>query len=305
MLLLAICFTTISFAQNVKDEMKDNDADSTEVSGDNFSLEGALALFKKSNTLEDFEKALNEENNSVNNLDLNNDGNIDYVSVESIKDKDTRVIVLSTYLKDKEKQDIATIGIEKTGKEEATLQIIGDDDIYAKNTIVEPFEVDEKSEKSKGPNASEVRLNRLIVNVWGWSCVRYMYVPNYVVWNSPYYWGAYPSYWRPWRPMRYGMFYTRVTPYRSYYRPTRTFRVVQARNIYMPRRRTTTIIVHKNRGHKTTIIRSGKTVNGHKTTGGKIHKTPKTTTVKTHKTHKATSGKTHKATSGKSHGRRK
>ncbi len=270
-LLLVIGFTTtITFAQNVKDEEKD---DATQVSGDNFSLEGALVLFKKANSLEEFEKLLNDESNNVNNLDLNNDGNTDYISVESIKDNDTHAVVLSTYLKDNEKQDIATIGIEKTGKEEATLQIIGDDELYAKNTIVEPFEVDEKSGKSKGPNVSDVKITRLIVNVWGWSCVRYMYAPRYVVWSSPYRWGAYPSYWRPWRPMRYGVFYTRVTPYRSFYRPTQTFRVVNARNIYMPRRRTTTIIVHKNRGHKTVIVKQGKrgNVKAHKTV---VRKTP-------------------------------
>ncbi len=270
-LLLVIGFTTtITFAQNVKDEEKD---DATQVSGDNFSLEGALVLFKKANSLEEFEKLLNDESNNVNNLDLNNDGNTDYISVESIKDNDTHAVVLSTYLKDNEKQDIATIGIEKTGKEEATLQIIGDDELYAKNTIIEPFEVDEKSGKSKGPNVSEVKITRLIVNVWGWSCVRYMYAPRYVVWSSPYRWGAYPSYWRPWRPMRYGVFYTRVTPYRSFYRPTQTFRVVNARNIYMPRRRTTTIIVHKNRGHKTVIVKQAKrgNVKAHKTV---VRKTP-------------------------------
>lgn len=274
MLLLAISFTTITFAQNAKEELKNNDADSTQVSGDNFSLEGALTFFKNSNTLEEFEKALNEENNSVNNLDLNNDGNTDYITVQSIKDNDTHVVVLSTYLGNNEKQDIATIGIEKTGKEEATLQIIGDEELYAKNTVVEPFDISEKSEKSKGPNASELRINRLIVNVWGWSCVRYMYAPRYVVWSSPYYWGAYPSYWRPWRPVRYGIFYTRITPYRAYFRPTRTFRVVQARNIYMPKRRTTTIIIHKNRGHKTVVIKQGR---GGKVRGNKtmVHKTPR------------------------------
>lgn len=32
-----------------------------ENTGDNFSLEGALALFKKSNTIEEFENLLNQE----------------------------------------------------------------------------------------------------------------------------------------------------------------------------------------------------------------------------------------------------
>ena len=52
--------------------------------GDDFSLEGALAMFKKANSLEEFEKLLNEENNHVNNLDLNNDDDIDYIVVEDI-----------------------------------------------------------------------------------------------------------------------------------------------------------------------------------------------------------------------------
>lgn len=59
---------------------------------------------------------LNEENNSVNNLDLNNDDDIDYIVVEDIKEGDSHIVVLSTYLNEKEKQDIATIGIEKQEK---------------------------------------------------------------------------------------------------------------------------------------------------------------------------------------------
>ena len=47
--------------------------DSTGLPGDHFSLEGALSLLKKSASLEDFEKKLNQEGGSVNNLDLNKD----------------------------------------------------------------------------------------------------------------------------------------------------------------------------------------------------------------------------------------
>ena len=44
--------------------------DSTGLPGDNFSLEAALDLFKKSTSPEDFEKKLNSQNNKVNNLDI-------------------------------------------------------------------------------------------------------------------------------------------------------------------------------------------------------------------------------------------
>ncbi len=46
-----------------------------------FSLEGALELFKKSSSPEDFEKKINSADSKVNNLDLNGDGYIDYIRV--------------------------------------------------------------------------------------------------------------------------------------------------------------------------------------------------------------------------------
>ena len=52
-----------------------------EVPGDYFSLEGALELFKKSSSPEEFERMLNDEDSKVNNLDLNGDGDIDYLRV--------------------------------------------------------------------------------------------------------------------------------------------------------------------------------------------------------------------------------
>ena len=49
--------------------------------GDNFSLEGALELFKQAESPEHFEELLNKEDHQVNNLDLNEDGDIDYIRV--------------------------------------------------------------------------------------------------------------------------------------------------------------------------------------------------------------------------------
>ncbi len=238
-LLFVILGITFGFAQ---------ENDIPEFTGDNFSLEGALAMFKKSNSLEDFEKMLNQEDNAINNLDLNNDGNIDYINVDDIKENDMHVIVLSTFLNETEKQDIATINIEKTGKEEATLQIEGDEELYAANTIVEPFDTIDAIEKSKGgPNVTEITPTNILLNVWLWPSVRFIYAPNYVVWASPQRWDFYPNWCKPWRPFRHSIFYGRCAPHRMYYHRTPNRSLFFAKKMYAPRRHYSKIVFHMNR----------------------------------------------------------
>ncbi|WP_430399188.1 hypothetical protein [Flavobacterium sp.] len=220
--------------------------------GDNFSLEGALEMFKKSKSLEEFEKLINLEDSNVNNLDLNEDGEIDYINVESIKDGDTHVVILSTYLNEKDIQDIATIGIEKTGKEEAVLQIEGDENLYAANTYVEPYSVENKIETSDyGPNEPIVNPYRVVVNVWFWPCVKFMYRPGYVVWKSPYRWKKYPSYWKPWKRTTYMIFKGRCVRYNTHFHRTTKHRVIVAKKIYSPRRK---VVVRKS-NNKTNVTK--------------------------------------------------
>lgn len=222
--------------------------------GDNFSLEGALEMFKKSSSIEEFEKLINLEDSNVNNLDLNEDGEIDYINVESIKEGDTHVIILSTYLNEKDIQDIATIGIEKTGNEEAVLQIEGDESLYAENTIVEPFDVENKVETSQyGPNEPMVNPYRVIVNVWFWPCVKFMYHPRYVVWKSPYRWKRYPSYWKPWKRTSVVVFRGRCVRHGAHFHRTTTHRVVAAKKIYTPKRKV--VVVKKTNHRKAKVVK--------------------------------------------------
>lgn len=219
---------------------------------ENFSLEGALEMFKKASSLEEFEKLINSDKNDVTNLDLNEDGNVDYINVESIKEGDTHVIILFTYLNDTEIQDIATIGIEKNGNENAVLQIEGDVDLFGEDAIAEPFEIDEKLDKSNhGPNVPIISITRLVVNVWLWPCVKFMYHPRYVVWKSPYRWKKYPTYWKPWKPFKHTVFKTRCSKHRVHYHRTKTHRVVVAKKIYKPKRKTAVIKKHKIQKAKT------------------------------------------------------
>jgi len=49
--------------------------------GDNLNLYAALKIFQESKTLEDFEKALNDPDQKINNLDLDGVNHIDYINV--------------------------------------------------------------------------------------------------------------------------------------------------------------------------------------------------------------------------------
>ncbi|MBI3218585.1 MAG: hypothetical protein HYZ44_03670 [Bacteroidetes bacterium] len=229
-------------------------ADSTGLPGDNFSLEGALELFKKSTSPEEFEKLLNTEDSNVNNLDLNGDGETDYINVIDQTKKGAHAFVLQVAVSETENQDIAVIELEKTGNDKAVAQIVGDEDMYGEQTIVEPTE-------EVVTNAGTSRT-QVVVNVWAWPSVRYVYAPAYGVWASPYRWRNYPGWWRPWRPIRYRAFYAYRAPYRSQYVVVSTHRVVRAHRVYVPHR-VTSVAVHTRHGAAVSHYRTTRTVRVH------------------------------------------
>jgi hypothetical protein len=246
-------------------------ADSTGLPGDNFSLEGALELFKKSTSPEEFEKLLNEEDSQVNNLDLNGDGETDYIKVIDQTKKGAHAFVLQVAVSETESQDIAVIELEKTGEEKAVAQIVGDEDMYGEQTIVEPTE-------EVLTNAGTSRT-QVVVNVWTWPGVRYVYTPAYRVWVSPYRWSVYPSWWRPWRPIRHRIFYTYRAPYRNRYVAVSTHRVVRAHRVYAPHR-VTSVAVHTRHGAAVSHYRTTRTVRVHN--GAKRARTTRTTGRRKH-----------------------
>lgn len=222
------------------------------LAGDQFSLEGALAVFKNAHSLENFETLINDQQQGINNLDLNQDGQIDYIQVDEMIDNNAHVVVLSTYLSNTTKQDIATIGIERTGNQEAILQIMGDDQLYTPNTIIEPIAINESYNPiGKGPNGFDIQTTTFGINVWFWPCVQIMFAPRYVPWTSPHYYGYYPRWWKPWRPFGYTIFYNRCAPHRYYYQPCHTLRVPYSRNLYLPNRHQTNVYYkpHPNNGY--------------------------------------------------------
>lgn len=211
--------------------------DRQEVPGDHFSLQGALEVFKKSASPEEFERMLNSPDAGVNNLDLNGDGDIDYIRVIDRNEGNVHAFILQAVINERESQDVAVIELEKLANGKAVLQITGDADIYGIETIIEPTE--------------EVRINagastaQTVVNVWAWPSVQYVYGPYYSRWNSPWSWHHRPYWWNPWRPTTYIAYYPRWESYYPYYSVCNTHRVRYAHTLYNPYRSSSIVVFNR------------------------------------------------------------
>lgn len=193
--------------------------------GDQLDLFAVLKTFEGSSSPEAFEKSLNSSAEGVNNLDLNEDGQTDYIKVTDKKiDDASHVLVLQVDVAEGETQDVATIQIQKTGEQEASLQIVGDEDLYGDDYIVEP--------KQDVAAAGFVVATTYAVNVWTWPAVTYIYSPSYVVWTSPYYYEYYPVWWEPWPVVAYDVYYPVVSVHHVHYGFSDGYRFVHVHENY-------------------------------------------------------------------------
>lgn len=254
---LSLLLFFILFTASETNAQNQSGVDSTGLPGDNFSLQGALEMFQKSSSPEEFEKMINSSDSHVNNLDLNGDGDIDYIRVIDNSKSDAHAFVLQAVVSEKESQDIAVIELEKTGDTSATLQIIGDEDIYGEQVIAEPngngddgtfINSELNNYAVHGPNADHsYQGSGIIVNVWFWPCVRFVYVPGYVVWRSPWIWHRYPAWWRPWRPFGWHVWHPFHYGYIHHFAIVPVHRVMVADRIYGPVRVTSITVAARNR----------------------------------------------------------
>ena len=192
--------------------------------GEDLDLYGVLELFQEAEDLEAFEKALNDPNSEVNNLDLDENGEVDYIRVEEYVEGDTHVLVLQVPLGENEYQDVATIEIEKKGETEYTLQAVGNEEIYGENYMIEP-----NPEPAGGSTAI------VIVTL---PIVRLVFRPGYQPYRSPWRWHRYPGWWKPWKPVPRSIHRTRVIRFhRHLWRPAKVRHSIHSHNIYMTKKK--------------------------------------------------------------------
>ncbi len=180
--------------------------------GDNLNLYAVLKLFQESETLEGFERKLNEENSEINNLDLNGDNQIDYIRVEDNVEGNLHTISLKVAVSETEDQDVAAFYVEKKDDGEIWIQLVGDEDLYGKDYIIEPNSQSGTVSETPNPGytgnreVQQAAVQQNVTYVSNWPVIQFIFVPRYVIWRSPWRWHYYPSYWRPWRP-RYWHYY--------------------------------------------------------------------------------------------------
>jgi len=187
--------------------------------GDNLNLYAVMNLFQESETLEGFERSLNDNDEVINNLDLNSDNLIDYIAVSDYKEGDVHTIVLRTALSRNEQQDIAVFFVEKLNNGAVQIQLVGDEALYGPNYIVEPIYAETAN---PGYTGAVHRGNTNVVStsyydIGAWPVIRFIYAPRYRVWRSSWYWGYYPSYWRPSRPHYWHYYYGYHNQWHNHY----------------------------------------------------------------------------------------
>jgi hypothetical protein len=167
------------------------------MAGDNLDLYAVLDLFQKSKTIEGFEKSLNDEKERINNLDLDLDKKVDFIKVVTKKKDSSYTFILQVDISKTETQDVAVILLDKGKNKKFSLQIVGDEDLYGKDYVVEP-----KGNSSVTANPGYVGADPVVVNVPATTTVvvesapivQYVYSPAYVPYAPPYYYGYYPPY---------------------------------------------------------------------------------------------------------------
>jgi hypothetical protein len=192
---LLLVIALLSFA-GFKVSAQDKGDEKLNLPGDNLNLYAVMNLFQESETLEGFEKNLNAEESKINNLDLNNDDKIDYISVVDYVDGDAHTIVMRVAVNEKENQDVAVFTVQKDANNQVQVQLIGDAELYGKDYIIEPIYDDASSGSTPNPgykeNTNTVVKETVVVNrttyveVAAWPVVTYVYRPTYVVYRSPW-----------------------------------------------------------------------------------------------------------------------
>ena len=143
MISLIFLIIAISKAQSGQEANRDTTAigdssGSLGLPGDNLNLYAVMKVFRESETLELFEKKLNDENADYNNLDLNGDGQIDYIKVSHIIKENLHTITLSVALNENESQDIAAFYVEVDANNPPRIELVGNEALYGKDYIIEP-----------------------------------------------------------------------------------------------------------------------------------------------------------------------
>ena len=171
--------------------------------GDNLNLYAVMNLFQESRTLEEFEAKLNAKDSRINNLDLNGDNFIDYITVNDYVDRKIHTIVLRAVLGRNDFQDVAVFIVNRKNRKKVSIQLIGDELLYGRNYIIEP----RGNTLNPGYRNNVIYVGNVYYYNLSWPLLDWMYRPGYVAWRSGWYWGYWPAGWQSWSPWYWHYYY--------------------------------------------------------------------------------------------------
>jgi hypothetical protein len=158
---------------------------------DNFDLQRAGQLLERSDSPERFERYINEPN-GINNLDLNGDGYVDYISVDEFEDRDdhSRGLSLFTRFGADLVQEIATIYFyrDEPRYPGARVLLVGNDQLYGDNVYYETNWLDRSL-----------------------SIASLLFSDRPTYYHSPYYFDNYPTWYQTYTVVETPIYRTRIT----------------------------------------------------------------------------------------------
>lgn len=161
-------------------------------------LSAVAAAFAQSATVSEFENRINNSREAISNLDLDNDGYVDYLRVLETLDRNNHIFLIQAVLGNNYFQDVATLVVETPAYPTYHVEIIGAPYIYGPNYVVRPY-------------------YHTRPYIFGYLC-RAGYRP----YSSPYYWRHYPGWYRYCRPVYYDRYCSCVRDYLYAHRYCRT-----------------------------------------------------------------------------------
>lgn len=127
LLVLSLLVTTFLFSSCGGD---------VDTSREGLDLQAVLALARTARSPQDFENKLNAEN-GINNLDLNEDGNVDYISVDEYEAQGSRNMSLFVDYGSNGRQQVAELFCNKINDAKVNCQVVGNDKVYGRNPVYE------------------------------------------------------------------------------------------------------------------------------------------------------------------------
>ncbi|MDQ8204203.1 hypothetical protein [Pelagicoccus sp. SDUM812003] len=155
-------------------------------------LQAVGEMVKRASTGAEFERLLNDPAVAVNNLDLDEDGLVDYIKVTEYGEGDVKGFSLTVDLGENQTQEVATIEIEKTSDGQANIQTHGNPHLYGQSHYYH----------------SRTSLTDLLILGW-------LFSGNRPYYSSPWGYNNYPNDYRRWTPMGGYNYQRRADSYRS------------------------------------------------------------------------------------------